>query len=214
MPTGPLDPATAGSGRFRAGHADRGQVIETLKDAFVQGRLTRDELGTRAGRALAARTFADLAALTADIPPVPAPTRPLAACPARPPASAGTSPARPPVPARRRPLARAAAGSGGCLVIAVAAVRVVGLVAYAMPDRLLPSGVACVRGADLHVSSWLRPCSRLKPLPAETPQPVHKAHPHVGRVIPVSGSGSGRCAGELVRGTGGSARRSLRVRRR
>ena len=54
--TGPEDPAAAARNRLRAGHADREQLIETLKDAFVQGRLSRDELGARAGRALAART--------------------------------------------------------------------------------------------------------------------------------------------------------------
>jgi DUF1707 SHOCT-like domain len=110
--TGPRDPAAAGGDRLRAGHADREQVIEALKDAFVQGRLTRDELGARAGQALAARTGGELDALTADIPAAPA------AIPA---------PARPPAPARRRPLVRAAAGSGSCLVIAVAAVRLAGL---------------------------------------------------------------------------------------
>ncbi len=99
--TGPQDPPAAGGGRLRVGHADREQVIETLKDAFVHGRLTKDELDARAGQALTARTHAELAALTADIPPAAAP------------AGAG--------PARRRPLARAAAGSGGCLVIAAAA---------------------------------------------------------------------------------------------
>jgi len=67
--TGPQDPATAGGDRLRAGHADRDQAIETLKNAFVHGRLTRDELDARTGQALAARTYADLAALTADIPP-------------------------------------------------------------------------------------------------------------------------------------------------
>ena len=108
---GPKDPAAAGRGRLRVGHADREQVIETLKDAFVHGRLTRHELDTRAGRALTAQTRADLAALTADIPAVPSA-----------PAAAGL--ARPPAPARRRPLARAATGSGGCLVIAAAAVWV------------------------------------------------------------------------------------------
>ena len=41
--TGPQDPA-AGRDRLRAGHADREQVIEALKDAFVAGRLTRGEL--------------------------------------------------------------------------------------------------------------------------------------------------------------------------
>jgi len=103
--TGPQDPPAAGSDQLRAGHADREQVIEALKVAFVHGRLTKDELDTRAGRALSARTRADLAALTADIPAVPAA-----------PAAAGL--ARPPTPARRWPLARAAAKSGGCLVLA------------------------------------------------------------------------------------------------
>jgi len=103
--TGPQDPAAAGGDRLRAGHADREQVIDALKDAFVDGRLTRDELDARAGQALAARTCADLAALTADIPP-------------RPPAA---RPVRPPAPVRRRPLARAAAKSGVCLIIAAAA---------------------------------------------------------------------------------------------
>jgi hypothetical protein len=92
--TGPQDPAAAGRGRLRAAHADREQAIDTLKTAFVHGQLTKDELDTRAGHALAARTYADLAALTADIPP-------------RPPAA--------------RPLAWAAAKSGACLIIAAAA---------------------------------------------------------------------------------------------
>jgi hypothetical protein len=106
--TGPHDPAATGGDRLRADHADREQAIGTLKDAFVDGRLTRDELDARIGRALAARTRADVAALTADIPPAPV--------------AAGAGPARPPAPARRRRLTRAAAGSGSCLVIAAAAV--------------------------------------------------------------------------------------------
>ncbi len=62
-------PAGAGGrSRLRASHADREQVIGVLKAAFVQGRLDRDELDTRLGRTLAARTRAELAALTADIP--------------------------------------------------------------------------------------------------------------------------------------------------
>ena len=70
--TGPQDQAAPSRDRLRPGHGDREQVIETLKTAFVDGRLTRDELDVRAGRALAARTYADLAALTADILPAPA----------------------------------------------------------------------------------------------------------------------------------------------
>ena len=64
----PMTPGAAGRGRLRAADADRDQVIDTLKTAFVEGRLTKDELGARAGRALAARTFAELIAITADIP--------------------------------------------------------------------------------------------------------------------------------------------------
>jgi hypothetical protein len=67
----------AGDGRMRASHADRQQVTDVLKAAFIQGRLTQDELDTRVGQALAARTYADLTAVTADLPaeltPAPAP---------------------------------------------------------------------------------------------------------------------------------------------
>jgi len=68
--------AARGHGRQRASHADREQVIEVLKTAFVQDRLTIDELDARAGRAFTARTYAELAALTADIPAEAATTAP------------------------------------------------------------------------------------------------------------------------------------------
>ena len=92
MTTGPQDPAAAGRDQLRASHADREQVIDTLKNAFVHGRLTKDELDARAGQALAARTCADLAALTADIPADPAAAGP-ARRPPRP--AAGRWPGRP-----------------------------------------------------------------------------------------------------------------------
>ena len=60
--------AAASRGHLRASHADREQVIAVLKAAFVQGRLTKDELDARAGQTFAARTYADLAAVTADLP--------------------------------------------------------------------------------------------------------------------------------------------------
>ena len=85
MTIGPQDPAAAGRDRLRAGHADREQVIEALKDAFVRGRLTRDELGARVAQTLMSRTYAELAALAADIPPAPAAAGPGA------PASLGAS---------------------------------------------------------------------------------------------------------------------------
>jgi hypothetical protein len=84
--TGPHDPAAAGRDRLRAAHADREQVIEALKAAFVRGMLAKDEFDARVGQALASRTYADLAALTADIPPAPAAARlarPRARLPAR-----------------------------------------------------------------------------------------------------------------------------------
>jgi len=68
---GPGDEIAAGAGgrgRLRASHADREQVIGILKTAFVHEQLDRDEFDLRVGRALMSRTYADLAALTADIP--------------------------------------------------------------------------------------------------------------------------------------------------
>ena len=111
--TGPQERQAPGGDRLRAGHADREQVIEALKDAFVHGRLNKAEFDTRAGQALSARAYADLSALTVDIPAVPtvAPT---------------PSPARRPSLARRRPLATAAAGSGLCVAIAFGARWAVG----------------------------------------------------------------------------------------
>jgi uncharacterized protein DUF1707 len=71
--TGPgeqMAAGAAGRGRLRASDADREQVIDTLKAAFVQGWLTKDELSVRAGQVLASRTYGELSAITADIPAV------------------------------------------------------------------------------------------------------------------------------------------------
>lgn len=80
MIAGPGDNPTAmagqDDGRLRASHADREQVISTLKVAFVQGRLTGDELGARVEQVYASRTYAELAEVTADIPAEPARARP------------------------------------------------------------------------------------------------------------------------------------------
>jgi len=64
----PDEAAAAGRGRLRAPHAGREQVIDVLKAAFVQGRLTRDELDARLAQAFASRTYAELTAVTADLP--------------------------------------------------------------------------------------------------------------------------------------------------
>ena len=68
--------SAVGRGHLRASHADREQVIGTLKAAFVQGRLDKDEFDLRVGQAFASRTYAELAAVTADIPARPSPARP------------------------------------------------------------------------------------------------------------------------------------------
>jgi len=66
---GPGDEMAApGHGLMRASDVDREQVIGMLKVAFVQGRLTKDELDLRVGQAFTARTYGELAVVTADIP--------------------------------------------------------------------------------------------------------------------------------------------------
>ena len=115
----PQDPAAAGRDRLRAGHADRAQVIDTLKDAFTQGRLTSDELEARTGQALAARTYAELDVVTADIPGAPRLDAP-------------------PALARRWPLARAAVKSGGLLVIAAAVAHSGNIIDNSVPNGLGP----------------------------------------------------------------------------
>ena len=65
---GPGDETAAGAerhARLRASAADREQAIEALKAAFVQDRITKDELDQRIGKALASRTYHDLDVLTA-----------------------------------------------------------------------------------------------------------------------------------------------------
>jgi hypothetical protein len=64
----PKPGAQAAAPGLRASRADRERVIDLLKAAFVQGRLARDEFDTRVGQALASRTYAELAVVTADIP--------------------------------------------------------------------------------------------------------------------------------------------------
>jgi hypothetical protein len=62
------DGSAGARGELRTSDADREQAIDVLKAAFVQGQLTKDEFSLRVGRVIASRTYADLGALTADIP--------------------------------------------------------------------------------------------------------------------------------------------------
>ena len=71
-----LAAAAADRGRLRVSHADREQVIDTLKAAFVQGMLAKDEFDLRVGQAFASRTSAELAAVTAGLPAEPTAAQP------------------------------------------------------------------------------------------------------------------------------------------
>jgi hypothetical protein len=80
----------------------REQVIDLLKAAFVQDRLSKDEFDERVGRALTSRARAELVAVTADIP-------------------AGLAGPRPPRPPARRPgriPMNTAVTGGACVAIA------------------------------------------------------------------------------------------------
>ena len=79
MVTGPGDevPAdAAGRGRLRVSLADREQVIDTLKAAFVQGMLAKDEFDLRVSHAFLSRTYAELAAVTVGLPAEPTTAQP------------------------------------------------------------------------------------------------------------------------------------------
>jgi hypothetical protein len=75
---GDSDPP-GGAPELRASDADRERVAEVLRQAAGEGRLTFDELDERLGAAFAARTYAELEPITADLPPAQA----AAAVPAR-----------------------------------------------------------------------------------------------------------------------------------
>ena len=57
---------------LRASDADRDRVIDVLRAATADGRLTADEFGERMEAALSSRTFRELAPLTADLAAPPA----------------------------------------------------------------------------------------------------------------------------------------------
>jgi len=102
-----------------ASDADREQVVEILTAAFVQGRLTIDELRLRAGLALASRTYAELATMIADIPAPPLTAPP----PPRPVRPATQAPAEPlPQPVGRMPAGAKAAVWAACVIVALPAV--------------------------------------------------------------------------------------------
>jgi hypothetical protein len=56
------------AGELRASHEDRDRVVELLRMAAGDGRLTAEELDQRLEVALTARTYGELTALTSDLP--------------------------------------------------------------------------------------------------------------------------------------------------
>jgi hypothetical protein len=71
--TGEVAPVGSAGGedsgqQLRASHEDRDRVVEQLRVAAGDGRLDADELDHRLEVALTARTYGELAALTADLP--------------------------------------------------------------------------------------------------------------------------------------------------
>jgi hypothetical protein len=64
-------PAAVARAELRASHADRDQVVDLLRVAAGDGRLSAEELDDRLERALTARTYTELAALTVDLPGTP-----------------------------------------------------------------------------------------------------------------------------------------------
>jgi hypothetical protein len=72
MPEPP--PSEADEGRLRASDGDREAVVERLRQAHADGRLDLTEFDERTRSAYAARTYAELATLTSDLPPMRAAT--------------------------------------------------------------------------------------------------------------------------------------------
>src|SRR5215472_9944745 len=59
----PGDEPVPGGAGLRASHDDRDRVVEVLRVAAGDGRITAEELDERVGAALTARTYGELAAL-------------------------------------------------------------------------------------------------------------------------------------------------------
>ena len=133
--TGPGDEmAVPGRGLMRASDADREQVIGVLKVAFVQGRLTKDELDLRVGQAFTARTYAELAVVTADIPA----------------GQTAAEPLRQPAGARGWPPMNSSAKTGVGVIIAATLVTVaLWLIAWFGGNGALLAGAVFATGVDL-----------------------------------------------------------------
>jgi hypothetical protein len=130
--------AQAAAAGLRASRDDRERVIGLLKAAFVEGRLARDEFDTRVGQALMSRTYAELAAVTADIPAE----------------LIGTLPRRPAARARGRVSMNTAVTGGACMVVA-ANVGMVAALLIGSPVAVILVAVFTVIGTILAIGAMV-----------------------------------------------------------
>jgi len=137
----------------------------------VQGRLTADELDERVGQALAARTYAELAALTNDLPADPTP----AVQPQQAPAQQQAPARRPQNPAARRAV-KAGAGAIGVAVIALGTVIAVAgepaaAAFIAVFMLVLAAAATAVVASLIHVALKLESRQRRRPGGQRPPGP-------------------------------------------
>jgi Domain of unknown function (DUF1707) len=130
--------AQAAAAGLRASRADRERVIGLLKAAFVEGRLAQDEFDTRVGQALASRTYAELAAVTADIPAE----------------LIGALPYRPAVRARGRIPMNTAVTGGACVAV-VANVGMLAAILIGSPVAVALVAVFTVIGVILAIGAMI-----------------------------------------------------------
>jgi hypothetical protein len=186
--TGPADEIAARQGRWRASHADREQVVGALQAAFVQGRLTADELDERVGQALAARTYAQLTALTTDLPADPAPARPPA--PARQPTPAPAR--RPQNTAATRAVKAGAAAIGMTVIVTSAVITVAGEPAAAAVIAVfmvvLATVVTAVVASLIHVALKLESRQRSRPRGQHPQGPESSAGDHSAQHVQAPGA--------------------------
>ena len=170
MIAGPGDemaPGAGGRGRLRAAHADRERVIEVLKAAFVQGRLTKDEFDVRVGQVLASRTYADLTPAIADI-------------------AAGVDAVQPPRTPARKPVDKIrVAAWGASASVVLTALGIVAAVAANANGFFYPFALAFILTTGLAyafvVEAWQQKRSRAR-LPQE-PAPDAGSRVSVGNSI-------------------------------
>ncbi len=137
-PGNPKAVGAGGRGRLRASHADREQVIDLLKTAFVQGRLAKDEFDARVGQVFVSRTYAELSAVTADIPAAPI----------------AVPPPRKPPRTRTRPSMNKAITGGACVIVA-GHIGMLGALLTGNGILVLLMGLAIVIGAAVAVVAMI-----------------------------------------------------------